>query len=857
MIERIHACFSSDSVSRYRVLYGPGIGDRFLDEGRGDFLDLETALVRGLQDAGYQRIVFISADEPIYFRDKQSMELTLKVSQRTESLLQPKPSKFAGPIGNYNVLGNSGISDSGDTVVLSDTNELRPYQQMGDSFALRKIHQLMMSEENIPTAVVIMQAETFIRHQPDQRSVSAKLGKWELKSVPHQAALENICLFVFADATYAQLTQTAMQLSIPELRSFILSEQHQQDVIYLGFPRQDELERLIEQWKMQGVGISNKKKRKLIRAILAEGGKLSLWSKRIVNQFTQTGKFTIERTWFSQYLPGEKNAFERLRELQGLEPVTKHLRETAALIQTLQEEEHFVLPTLHMMFVGNPGTGKTTVARLVGEIYFDLGVLKRGHLVEARYDDLVGQSTGATPRKTNLMVDQALDGVLFIDEAYMLSDASRGGFGREAIDTLLTRMENDRDRFVVIFAGYPDRMERFRASNPGLPRRIPEENMIHFPDFTAETLYAILLSFFQQNQFDLMEDTEEILKAIIHEMYQQRDEAFGNAGEMRNVFEAILRNWALRHISDKNPPTKWIEVEDIPETYRSYVDHQPISARTLTDTFKDLVGMDGIREAFQDLSDQIEYQRLVQKMQPGESQPLIRPQHMAFLGNPGTGKTTIARKIGEFYAKAGILRKGHCIEVTRADLVGQYVGHTAPKTMAQVRKALDGVLFIDEAYSLNSGNQNDFGNEAIEMLVKVMEDYRDRLVIIFAGYPNEMHRFMQMNSGLASRIPQVFHFPDFTQEELGEILVGYAEREGYILPSQVREIAEKYLLWKKEQDETRFGNARTVRNLFQRMRTRLSQRVLKVDREMIAENPDLLYSFEVTDLPIKVESRLV
>ena len=229
---------------------------------------------------------------------------------------------------------------------------------------------------------------------------------------------------------------------------------------------------------------------------------------------------------------------------------------------------------------------------------------------------------------------------------------------------------------------------------------------------------------------------------------------------------------------------------------------------------------------------------------------------ISFLGNPGTGKTTIARKIGEFYAKAGILRKGHCIEVTRADLVGQYVGHTAPKTMAQVRKALDGVLFIDEAYSLNSGNQNDFGNESIEMLVKVMEDYRDRLVIIFAGYPNEMHRFMQMNSGLASRIPQVFHFPDFTQEELGEILAGYAEREGYILPSQVREIAQKYLLWKKEQDETRFGNARTVRNLFRRMRTRLSQRVLKVDRDIIAENPDLLYSFEVTDLPIKVESKL-
>jgi SpoVK/Ycf46/Vps4 family AAA+-type ATPase len=595
--------------------------------------------------------------------------------------------------------------------------------------------------------------------------------------------------------------------------------------------------------------IPHQQQKKTIRAILAEGGKLSLWTQRL-NSIQQTSEtYKLNRDWFKQYLPGEKTAFERLSELEGLENVTRHLKENAALLRAHQNEEGFEFPTLHMMFIGNPGTGKTTVARLVGEIYFDLGILSRGHLVEVNYSELVGDSIGATPIKTNLVVDRALDGVLFIDEAYMLSDTSRGSFGQEAIDTLLTRMENDRQRLVIIFAGYSEKMERFRESNPGLPRRIPSENVISFEDFSVEALKKILVKLFKQAKLGLTPEANQKFTEIITEMHRQRDDQFGNAGEMRNVFETTVRYWAYQHLQEEDLLERVLDVDDIPKNYLNYVEHRSVSKASLSEFFDGLVGMESIRTTFKDLSDQIEYQHLIREVNPDEPKSIIRPQHMAFLGNPGTGKTTIARKIGEFYAQAGILRKGHCVEVNRADLVGEYVGHTAPKTIKQVRKALDGVLFIDEAYALSPRGNNDFGQEAIDILVKVMEDYRDRLLIVFAGYTNEMQYFLSSNSGLASRVPLVINFPDFTSTELSAILQELAINEGFSLSPSVIRRAEEYLSKMKRYQKKQFGNARSVRNLFNQMRARLSRRILSLDRPFVIENPELLYQFEITDVP--------
>ncbi|MBO8170869.1 MAG: stage V sporulation protein K [Bacillaceae bacterium] len=189
--------------------------------------------------------------------------------------------------------------------------------------------------------------------------------------------------------------------------------------------------------------------------------------------------------------------------------------------------------------------------------------------------------------------------------------------------------------------------------------------------------------------------------------------------------------------------------------------------------------------------------------------------HMIFKGNPGTGKTTVARIVGKLLKEMGVLDKGHLIEVERADLVGEYIGHTAQKTREHVKKALGGILFIDEAYSLARGGDKDFGKEAIDTLVKAMEDHKNEFVLILAGYSEEMEYFIQSNPGLPSRFPIQLEFADYTIEELIEIARLMAEEKDYRLSRQAIERLKRHLLKEMNQPFRSFSNARYVRNLIE------------------------------------------
>ena len=254
----------------------------------------------------------------------------------------------------------------------------------------------------------------------------------------------------------------------------------------------------------------------------------------------------------------------------------------------------------------------------------------------------------------------------------------------------------------------------------------------------------------------------------------------------------------------------------------------------------ELVGLDEVKKDVKNLINLVKVRKLRQ-----ENDLPVPPMslHMVFLGNPGTGKTTVARLISSLYASIGVLSKGQLVEVDRGGLVAGYVGQTALKTQEAIKSALGGVLFIDEAYSLSSGGENDFGREAIETLLKAMEDHRDDLIVIVAGYTGPMDCFINSNPGLQSRFNKYFYFEDYTGEQLMAIFDSMCKKNSYVLTDEARETAEKFFIELFENRDENFGNARDVRNLFEDMVVRQADRLASAE----APDKDALMTIEKSD----------
>jgi probable Rubsico expression protein CbbX len=241
----------------------------------------------------------------------------------------------------------------------------------------------------------------------------------------------------------------------------------------------------------------------------------------------------------------------------------------------------------------------------------------------------------------------------------------------------------------------------------------------------------------------------------------------------------------------------------------------------LDDLDRELIGLQTVKTRIREIAALLLVDRLRQKLGLSSSNPGL---HMSFTGSPGTGKTTVARKMADILYRLGYIKKGHLITVTRDDLVGQYIGHTAPKTKQVLKNAMGGVLFIDEAYYLyRPDNERDYGAEAIEILLQVMENQRDDLVIIFAGYKDKMDRFYTSNPGLASRVANHVNFPDYTPEELlmiGKIML---QEQQYQMTPEAEKVFLQYIQRRMEQPH--FANARSVRNALDRARLRQANRI--------------------------------
>jgi SpoVK/Ycf46/Vps4 family AAA+-type ATPase len=266
--------------------------------------------------------------------------------------------------------------------------------------------------------------------------------------------------------------------------------------------------------------------------------------------------------------PSLEEALDELQGMIGLDAVKAQVATVTNLLRVQQERRRRGLTVApvsnHLVFTGPPGTGKTTVARLLGQIYRALGILEKGHLIEAARQDLVAEYVGQTAVKTERLINQAMGGVLFIDEAYTLApEEARNDFGREAIDTLLARIENDRDRFIVIVAGYTGEMTRFIRANPGLQSRFPRT--IDFPDYSPGELLRILDAFAGGASYTLTPAARVRAAETIERLWARRDERFGNGRTVRNLFEQALSNQANRvELDASDAELSEIDACDIP-----------------------------------------------------------------------------------------------------------------------------------------------------------------------------------------------------------------------------------------------------------------------------------------------------
>ena len=522
-----------------------------------------------------------------------------------------------------------------------------------------------------------------------------------------------------------------------------------------------------------------------------------------------------------------QDVMSKLENLIGLQNVKTQIRNHAQYIQFLQlrkergfQENEEV--NVHSVFIGNPGTGKTTVAQMMGLLYKKMGLLSKGHIHSVDRVDLVGEYIGQTAPKVREALDKARGGVLFIDEAYSLarSNDDSKDFGREVIELLVKEMSNGPGDLAIIVAGYPKEMKYFLDSNPGLKSRFKVN--LEFSDYLPQELSQIADYACQEKRVVLTPDAKTKVNEMITEAYRNRDRTFGNARYVYDIIEKAKLNLALRVMAEEDPyqvsdnELETIVVEDVEKISLDLTKSLPlipVDDQLLQSSLRELdqlIGMENIKKEIRELVNIVKYYR-----NTGKDVLNNFFLHTVFIGNPGTGKTTVARILAKIYKALGILERGHMIETDRQGLVAGYIGQTAIKTAEKIEDSLGGVLFIDEAYALTMRNSagGDYGNEAIQTILKRMEDHRGEFFVFVAGYPENMESFLKANPGLRSRFDKILKFEDYLPEQLVEIADLMFSEHQLELAGNARNFIKQYFEIMYQRRDKYFGNARTARSI--------------------------------------------
>ena len=516
---------------------------------------------------------------------------------------------------------------------------------------------------------------------------------------------------------------------------------------------------------------------------------------------------------------------EKLNALTGNENAKNTLQKIKAYIFKNDKEGI----STHMVFTGNPGTGKSIFARLYAEFLYKNGVIKRNKCIECSAKEVISMFSGESKEKVESMVKGALGGLLYVSDAENLDTVNNAGY-KEALDTFVTQMKAYKGEIAIVFGGPNNEMNELILNNPEFEACI--KFRVHFPDYTRDELKEIVVLEAAKKKYTYEEDALNLLLDVSDLL--RRTDTYGNARTALSINDQAIVLQNYRTINDKSNTT--ITIDDI----RRYMDEHNINIAGSngignSDARKELdnlVGLEDIKETIDNLVAYFAMNRNKNNLD----------FHMAFLGNPGTGKTEVARILGKLLNQEGLLPTNKFVEVTRADLVGKYIGHTAPKVQDVVSRAMGGVLYIDEAYSLAFGAENDFGAEAISELLKLMEDKRGEFCVIFAGYTQEMKKLFTLNPGLSSRVKFELEFKDYKFDEFVKIGQLFLKRDDYEMSEDNLNLLVSciYLNHAKRN----FANVRSLRESLARVEIKQAGRIRREGKQnRILSKEDIIAVF--------------
>lgn len=503
----------------------------------------------------------------------------------------------------------------------------------------------------------------------------------------------------------------------------------------------------------------------------------------------------------------------------------------------------------HYLFLGNPGTGKTTMARVFADALSAMGILPSGQLVEVAPKDLKGQYMGHTGPKVDAVFDRAMGGVLFIDEAYDMWGGENDTFGNEAVTALIKNVEDRRGKLVVILAGYPREMGIFATANPGIPSRF--NTTVNFRDYKGEELTEIARRMIAAQGYTLDEKADKAIGKFFEKMYVSRKKDFANAREVRNAVDKAIKAQNTRIQAAMEQPGFDASSEFVitMADFTGENENPPMSVDEVIATLDDLIGMDHIKQEIRKLANVAMVNRM--RMERGIGAAALQPVNIILTGNPGTGKTTIAKRLGQVLHAAGVLPTDKVVEREAKTILSSYVNASGQNMDKAVDEAMGGVLFIDEAYNLlpQPGSMNNTGNEALDALMTRMENDKGKFVVVIAGYKDRMEELIRRgNPGLMSRFNKNLHIDDYDADALTQIFKINAQKRKFTLTPE----AEAALEWRMNEmvinKGIHFGNAREAVNLLNEVIEMQGNRIA-ADTSIIKSNPEALTIIEAADIP--------